>query len=184
MAKLNWPTESDDFDTQVDALIAAMDLDFDWLRGHTRLLVRAEEWQRRDADGSLLLRGADLRDAERWLLAGDTKAKRVPTPLQTQFIVASRQAETRRRNVQRAIASVALVVLSALSIYSWIQRTSPSGNATSPSLASWRRVPRTSAPTTTSRAGQRAGDSIQPQLEADASPAQSLPQGALEPVPR
>jgi WD40 repeat protein len=124
VAKLNWLRflESDDFDTQVDALIAAMDLDFDWLRGHTRLLVRAEEWQRRDADGSLLLRGADLRDAERWLLAGDTKAKRVPTPLQTQFIVASRQAETRRRSVQRAIALVALVVLSALSIYSWIQK--------------------------------------------------------------
>ena len=124
VAKLNWLRflESDDFDTQVDALIAAMDLDLDWLRSHTRLLVRAEEWQRRDADGSLLLRGADLRDAERWLLAGDTKAKRVPTPLQTQFIVASRQAETRRRNVQRAIALVALVVLSALSIYSWIQK--------------------------------------------------------------
>ncbi len=124
VARLNWLRflESGDFDTQVDALIAAMDLDLDWLRRHTRLLVRAEEWQKREADGSLLLRGADLREAEGWLLAGDTQKNRVPTPLQTQFIVASRQAETRRRNVQRAIAAVAVVVLSALSIYSWIQK--------------------------------------------------------------
>ncbi len=124
VAKLNWLRflPSDDFDTQVDALVAAMDLDLDWLRRHTRLLVRAEEWLKRDADGSLLLRGADLREAEQWLLAGDTQKNRVPTPLQTQFLVASRQAETRRRNVQRAIAAVAMVVLSVLSIYSWIQK--------------------------------------------------------------
>lgn len=123
--KLNWIQcrETDDFDAQVDALVAAMDLDIDWLRSHTRLLVRAEEWQKRTRDASLLLRGSDLREAERWLLAGDAGAKRVPTPLQTQFLVASRQAETRRRNVQRAIAGVAVVVLSTLSIYSWIQKT-------------------------------------------------------------
>ena len=125
VAKLNWLSfpAAGEFDAQVDALIAAMDMDLGWLRDHTRLLVRAEEWQRRDRDASRLLRGADLRDAERWLLAADTAAKRVPTPLQTQFLVASRQAETRRRNVQRTIATAALVVLSALSIYSWIQKT-------------------------------------------------------------
>ena len=124
VAKLNWlhVRASDDFDAQVDALIAAMDMDLEWLHSHTRLLVRAEEWQGRGRDGSLLLRGADLRNAERWLLSSDAAKERVPTPAQTQFIVTSRQAETRRRNVQRTIAVAALVVLSALSIYSWIQK--------------------------------------------------------------
>ena len=125
VAKLNWIQfrESDDFDAQVDALVAAMDLDIEWLRSHTRILVRGEEWLKRNRDGSLLLRGSDLRDAERWLLAADAAAKRVPTPTQTQFIVSSRQAETRRRNVQRTVAGVAAIVLSILSIYSWIQKT-------------------------------------------------------------
>ena len=125
VAKLNWLhlRESDDFEPRVDELIAAMDLDLDWLRGHTRLLVRSEEWQKRERDRSLLLRGNDLREAERWLLEVEPGSERTPTPIQTQFIVTSRQAETRRRNVQRAIAATALIVLSLLSIYSWIQKT-------------------------------------------------------------
>ena len=125
VAKLNWLhlRECDNFEAQVDQLIAAMDLDLEWLRGHTRLLVRSEEWQKRERDSSLLLRSNDLQAAERWLLQVEPGSERTPTPIQTQFIVASRQAETRRRNVQRAIAGAALIVLSLLSIYSWIQKT-------------------------------------------------------------
>jgi len=122
VAKLNWLLfrAADDFEAQVDALVGAMDLDVGWLRAHSRLLVRAEEWQKRDRDASLLLRGNDLKAAEAWLLGADTAKNRVPTPLQTRFVVTSRQADTRRRNLQRTVAVAALVVLSALSVYSWI----------------------------------------------------------------
>lgn len=125
VSRLNWLRflAADDFEKQVDALVEAMDMDLDWLHSHTRLLVRSEEWHARDQDGSLLLRGGDLRQAETWLLSADAALKRVPTQLQSQFIVASRRAETRRRNVQRVIAAVAIVVLTALSIYSWFQKT-------------------------------------------------------------
>jgi hypothetical protein len=46
LAALNWVffRESDDFDRAFQSLIEAIDTDLDWVRAHTRLLVRAIEW--------------------------------------------------------------------------------------------------------------------------------------------
>lgn len=125
LGALNWIyiRDSDDFERKIDELIVAMDTDLDWVRAHTRLQVRADEWQKRGTERSLLLRGNDLREAERWLLQTGQGKKPDPTPVHTQFIITSRQAETRRRKVQRTLAIAALVVLSLLSIYSWNQKT-------------------------------------------------------------
>ncbi len=45
LAKLNWIfcRESDDFETETDRLILALDTDLGWVRAHTRLLTRALE---------------------------------------------------------------------------------------------------------------------------------------------
>ena len=57
----------DDFDASVTSLIDALELDEAWVEQHARLTQRTGEWLRHDRDGSYLLRGTDLRDAERWL---------------------------------------------------------------------------------------------------------------------
>jgi TIR domain len=73
-------TGNDDFDGKFAKIIAALDTDLDWKQDHTRLLTRAMEWQRQGRDNSFLLRGRDLREAERWVATGAEKEPK-PTAL-------------------------------------------------------------------------------------------------------
>ena len=64
LARLNWIflREQDDFATALKSLIhAAWIPTSDWVRAHTRLLVRASEWDQKGRDDSFLLRGSDLK---------------------------------------------------------------------------------------------------------------------------
>ena len=70
LRRLNWITCRGDTDVAAASasLIEALDTDLEWVREHTRLLVRAVGWARyATREDSLLLRGADLAHAERWL---------------------------------------------------------------------------------------------------------------------
>jgi TIR domain len=58
--------ESDDFEDSFERLLKALDTDLEWVRFHTRLLVRAKEWDKGGRDPSFLLRGKTLEEAERW----------------------------------------------------------------------------------------------------------------------
>src|SRR5215475_13550406 len=68
LGELNWIfyRESDDFEKATDTLISALDTDLNWVRAHTRLLTRAIEWENKGKSNSFVLRGDDLRSAERW----------------------------------------------------------------------------------------------------------------------
>ena len=79
------------------ALLAAIDDLPEWAREHTRLLERAEEWEHSGRDGGSLLRGGDLREAETWLGQQAAHKEPQPTPLQAEYILASRRAATRRQ---------------------------------------------------------------------------------------
>ena len=94
VSALNWIfcRNTDDLDTAVSTLLIALDTDLDWLRAHTRLLVRAGDWQRHGEESSYLLRGADLDAAIRWRASTEGK-KPQPAPLHDTYIDASRQAE-------------------------------------------------------------------------------------------
>ncbi len=109
--------ETDNFDNAFASLINALDVDLSNARAHTRLLVRAKEWEAGNNDASLLLQGDDLRKAETWLAQAVAK-KPAPTPLHAQYISASRQAATNRQRRLLAGVSVALVVSIALAILS------------------------------------------------------------------
>ena len=89
-----WCRDGDDRDAAFGALGGALDTDLDWARAHTRLLVRAVEWDARK-DGSLLLRGKDLGEVERVLAANAGKDPR-PTELQERYVHASRRSARRR----------------------------------------------------------------------------------------
>jgi WD40 repeat protein len=109
----NWiPVDGDgEFDGLVERVIRALDTDLEWERQHSRLTVRALEWDRSGRDRSFLLRGADLRSAEAWLAAGGAKDPG-PTALETEYVVAARRAAARR---QRGLV-VASLVVAAVSI--------------------------------------------------------------------
>lgn len=117
LSKLNWIffRSEDSFEQAFTTLQTALDTDLDHVRLHTRLLVRAREWETRGHSSSLTLRGEDLSEAETWLTQGTEKEPH-PTPLQVEYISVSRQAErTRQRRTLSAVV-VALIVTAALAI--------------------------------------------------------------------
>jgi tetratricopeptide (TPR) repeat protein len=124
LAKLNWIffRESDDFEKATDALISALDTDLDWIRAHTRLLTRAIEWESKGKNNSFVLRGDDLRAAEQWLAQAPSKKEAKPTALQTEYIIASRKAATRRQRITLGAVTFGFVVAIALAIVAINQR--------------------------------------------------------------
>ncbi|HEV3229754.1 MAG TPA: WD40 repeat domain-containing protein, partial [Solirubrobacteraceae bacterium] len=92
----------------------------DRVRLHTRLLVRAGEWDDRQRDASRLLRGNDLRDAEDFLAQPEVRPE--PTGLQREYVAASRRAAGRRQRALLAGVSVALAVSIGLGVVALIAR--------------------------------------------------------------
>ena len=123
LSLLNWIffRDSDHFDSAFQTLIKAMDTDLDYVHDHTRLIMRAVEWDRERRDNSFLLRGNDLREAEGWLVQGAGKEPK-PTPLQTQYVFASRRAETKRQRIRRGALTFGLIVAIVLAVIALLQR--------------------------------------------------------------
>ncbi|HEY5704164.1 MAG TPA: TIR domain-containing protein [Terrimicrobiaceae bacterium] len=126
LAKLNWIfcRDSDDFQQATEILISALDTDLEWVRAHTRLLTRAVEWETKGKNNSFVLRGDDLREAERWLTEAGSDKERQPTPLQTEYIIASRKAAARRQRIIWGSVSLGLVIATAFAVAAYFQRQS------------------------------------------------------------
>ena len=124
-------------DTSVDRVISAIETDLDWERQHTRLIVKALEWDKSGRDRSFLLRGSDLQAAERWLAAGASK-DHGPTELEQEYVLAARQAASRRlRGLVGGSLAVTAVAI-GLVIFALISRShaiSAGTRATSEQLA-------------------------------------------------
>jgi WD40 repeat protein len=114
-------TDTNDFDSNFANLIKALDTDLVWKQTHTRLLTRAKEWEQNGRDGSFLLRGKDLSEAEEWIVRSAEKGLK-PTALHSQYILASRQAAVRTQRITIGAVAIALVVAIGLAIYAFTQR--------------------------------------------------------------
>ena len=112
----------EEFDPGVVSLLAAIEDLPEWARDHTRLLQRAEQWERSDRDPSFLLRGSDLTEAERWLSEQAAHKEPRPTPLQTEYLLASRKAATRRQRITIGAVGLALAVSVILGLVAVLQR--------------------------------------------------------------
>ena len=130
VSSLNWiffrPT--DDFNAAFATLITALNTDLDWVKAHTRLLMRASEWENKKKNDAFVLRGADLRTAEEWLSIAATGKEPKPTPLQSEYILASRKSATRQQRTILTGVTIALVVAiglgclaSVLGLFAWDQ---------------------------------------------------------------
>ncbi|MFL5822583.1 MAG: toll/interleukin-1 receptor domain-containing protein [Solirubrobacteraceae bacterium] len=124
LSSRNWifcRPEQDGFEDSLRVLVEALDTDLDWVRAHTRLLVRATEWDRNGRDRSYLLTGRDLAQAESWLT--EEGAERIPQPVvvQREYVAAGRQAATRRQKRLLGGVSAALIVSIGLAIFAFIE---------------------------------------------------------------
>jgi WD40 repeat protein len=124
LAARNWTffREGDDYAASFEALVSALDTDLEWVSAHTRLLGRALEWERKGRDGSYLLRGRDLVDAERWVASRSAERDPQPTPLQLEYTLEGRRAATRRQRILVGAALVAVAVSLTLALLALFQR--------------------------------------------------------------
>lgn len=103
------------FEDALGLLNTTLDTDLDYVKQHTRILVRAREWESRGRDNDYVLRGDDLEAAQDWLTQGATK-KPEPLPLHSQYIVASQRANAARQRVVRSGISFGLGVAIILAL--------------------------------------------------------------------
>lgn len=117
LARHNWLFATDDetFDEVFDQLIDALNTDLGYVQLHTRLLVRAREWEEKAHDASYLLRGGELQEAEGWLAQSGGKEPK-PTELQTNYILASRRGSNARQRTILAGVTIALGVALVLAL--------------------------------------------------------------------
>ncbi|MGG6269178.1 toll/interleukin-1 receptor domain-containing protein [Leptolyngbya sp. AN03gr2] len=95
--------DPDRFEPQFQRLITEMDRDLEHVRMHTRLELRAIEWQEQKRNESFGLKGDELRVAEEWLRQGETKEPK-PTELQQNYIRASRAVEETEDQAKKRLA--------------------------------------------------------------------------------
>ena len=132
LAAINWifSRTNDEFQPAIADLITAIKTDYEWVKAHTRLQMRALEWERANNDKSFLLRGSDLSQAEEWF---SKAAEKTPEPslLQTQYLQTSRQeAVKRQRNLLLGVG-LALVVTVILGVIAMINGQRAETNAVS-----------------------------------------------------
>ncbi len=123
VASLNWIffREQEDFQQAFDKLLQAVQTDLKWVRMHTRLLVRAIEWDGKKRNASYLLRGDDLRAAEEWQAQAVGKEPK-PTPLQLQYNLASRRSATTRQRITLGAVTFGLTIAIVLAFAALLQR--------------------------------------------------------------
>ena len=118
LSHLNWISfrEQDNFEESFQKLLLGINTDFEWVDVHSRLLVRALEWEQENKDNSFLLRGKDLHDAETQLAINTSKDPH-PTDLHREYILKSRQAADRQRRWYTVLAVVTAIVMFVLGVY-------------------------------------------------------------------
>jgi hypothetical protein len=102
LAALNYVRfdEGRSFMAGLTGLRRALKTDIGWLREHTRLLTRAQEWLDATKADNRLLSGKDIADAKAWLAHSSSEGLQ-PTELHRDFIQASDQAEALRVSAER-----------------------------------------------------------------------------------
>jgi WD40 repeat protein len=131
LARHNWLflRDGDSFDEGIDVLVDAINTDLEWVRAHTRILVRAAEWESSEHNSSFLMRGADLRKAEAWLSKASPDQLPSPTALHTRYVLASRKSERNQLRLITGIALLSSVVAMFLTFYAWSERSQAIHNA-------------------------------------------------------
>jgi WD40 repeat protein len=109
LAKVQWidfNRNQKDFNANFNQLLRTIETDREHLRSHSKWLQRALEWEHKNKNDDLLLRGSNLINAKEWLQeTEDKKKKPAITSLQKEFIQASQKAvelaeEEKRRQLE------------------------------------------------------------------------------------
>ena len=116
LGHLNWIffNNENQFDSKFQELITTIETDLAHVKLHTRLLVRAREWETASNNPSFLLTGEEIDSAEVWLKSGLGEGKEpVSTDLHKTYIATSRERDLREKrriaNLRRASVIAGIV---------------------------------------------------------------------------
>ncbi|MEM9486995.1 MAG: TIR domain-containing protein [Cyanobacteria bacterium P01_F01_bin.116] len=104
LSKTNWLffRDQDEFDIAFRQLVETLNTDLEYVKTHTRLLVRAIEWEQKNKIEDILLRGNEAELAINWLQEAIVAAQQpTPTTLQAAFIRASQELRDRMRKQEQ-----------------------------------------------------------------------------------
>lgn len=102
----------DDFKAAIASLIDTIHTDLVWVKQHTRILERANEWLSKNRNASFLLQGTDLEEGERWMSQSAQSNSRAVDQIQAEYIITSRKvAQRRQRNLTIGIGFVMILSL-------------------------------------------------------------------------
>jgi len=123
ISKCNWifcRSGQDNFITAIGEMLNTIQTDYEWLKYHTKLQVKALEWERSRYEKSFLLHGRELQDAELQLATNSNKEP-YPTDLQREFVLGSRQTTDKQRRITTITATVGVFALAILAIFAFVQ---------------------------------------------------------------
>jgi WD40 repeat protein len=111
----------DEFDEAINQTLETIHADYEWVKYHSRLQVKALEWDKTQ-DVSRLLRGKELSDTEKQLANVDMLRDPQPTNLQRQFLFNSRKGEGKRQ--RRTVIGLAFgfIMITIFAVLAWQQR--------------------------------------------------------------
>jgi TIR domain/Eukaryotic translation initiation factor eIF2A len=121
LAKHNWLffRAEDDFEQAFQSLLTAIDTDLKYVKQHTRMLVRAIEWDTQNRNSDLLLRGSELTAIIRHLPEIEAKEPR-PTDLQRTYVMASLEVENARQALEIRRRRKITIGFAAFSVFSLV----------------------------------------------------------------
>jgi WD40 repeat protein len=124
ISKRNWifcRDGLDDFNKAIEETHKTIRTDYEWVKYHTKLQIKALDWERHK-DTSRLLRGKELREAEKKIAEINSQEDPQPTKLQREYILASQRNEVhvRQQITIGLVAGFAIMVI--LSFVAWGQR--------------------------------------------------------------
>jgi hypothetical protein len=112
--RLNWVwcrDGLDDFPSAIHTMLRTIRTDYEWVRFHTMLQVKALAWDQTRRDGSRLLRGRELKGAEDQVRKIRADIEPALTDTQKRYLFESRRAVRRRQTIPViALLGLALAV--------------------------------------------------------------------------
>jgi WD40 repeat protein len=124
ISKRNWifcREGQNDFNKAIEETRKTINTDYEWLKYHTELQVKALKWERKK-DNSRLLRGKELREAEQQFAEVSSQEDPQPTKVQREYILASQRNEVHQRRQVMVGLGFGLVIVTVLAIFAWAQR--------------------------------------------------------------
>jgi WD40 repeat protein len=138
VAQHNWLffTDDEQIEENLKKLLSVTETDLEHARTHTRLLLRARQWENSNKLHGLLLTDDETVEAENWLSLIGEKIPQA-TPLHIEYIYASRLRHRRRQHQMLIAVSVALVftVILAIAAIGFFIQANIKGNQAATSAA-------------------------------------------------